>query len=153
MDIVAIICQIGGALLWPILHLINYQNYPENQLDKIMPHPWAIPIGLFLTSCGWWECYVDESPQTSRYDLILGKDFLVEVGIDIINSRRVMERRKRPSSCVTSVHSKGLETYVRISVEVVCGTGGAPWWPNDNQPRLRTKVCSPSFNFSVLSCN
>ena len=40
------------------------------------------------------------------------------------NSRRVMERRKRPSSCVTSVHSKGLETYVRISVEVVCGTEG-----------------------------
>ena len=38
-----------------------------------------------------WECYVDESEQQSRYDLILGKDFLVEIGIDIINSKKVME--------------------------------------------------------------
>ena len=30
-------------------------------------------------------------PKTSHCDLILGKDFLVDIGIDILNSKRAME--------------------------------------------------------------
>lgn len=28
------------------------------------PHPWAITVGVLLTSCGWWETYAEEKSHT-----------------------------------------------------------------------------------------
>ena len=43
----------AALLVWPLA-------------DSSLPHRWALPLGLFLTSFGWWECYVEEEGH-SRY--------------------------------------------------------------------------------------
>ncbi len=32
-----------------------------------MQHPWSLPIGLILTSFGWWECFVNEDDSAFRF--------------------------------------------------------------------------------------
>ena len=54
MDVVAVLCQLSGALVWPILQWIGYYDKGRTEVA------WAIPVGLILTSFGWWECYVTE---------------------------------------------------------------------------------------------
>ena len=34
----------------------------ENDIDTV----WSLPVGLFLTSFGWWECFVQEQGTWSR---------------------------------------------------------------------------------------
>ena len=52
IDIVAILIQLSGALVWPIMDYVG-------DGPRTMQFPWAIPLGLFLTSFGWWECFLD----------------------------------------------------------------------------------------------
>lgn len=33
-----------------------------------------------------WNCYVDESDNLSRYDMIIGRDLMTDLGIDIMFS-------------------------------------------------------------------
>ena len=44
----AIMAQISSLVVWPTL----------NHKTEII---WALPLGLLLTSLGWWECYVEEN--------------------------------------------------------------------------------------------
>lgn len=47
VDLLAVVAQISGLLVWPIL--------------STMPRPWLLPLSGILISCGWWENYVDSS--------------------------------------------------------------------------------------------
>ncbi len=47
-DIGAVLCQVTGFIIWPLNETWN-GNY-------IL---WTIPVAVLLTSCGWWENYVD----------------------------------------------------------------------------------------------
>ncbi|GAB6026597.1 hypothetical protein CHUAL_013009 [Chamberlinius hualienensis] len=49
MDILAILAQLTGLFVWPIVL--------SNQLNN--GGTWAIPLGVLLTSFGWWENFVD----------------------------------------------------------------------------------------------
>ena len=50
VDILAILAQLSGCLLWAIPELTK-SNW--NQI-------WLLPTALILTSFGWWENYVDK---------------------------------------------------------------------------------------------
>ncbi|GAB6026180.1 hypothetical protein CHUAL_012391 [Chamberlinius hualienensis] len=54
MDSLSILAQSTGLFVWPIV------------LSKELNHGvWAIPLGVFFTSCGWWENYVDHRSPLS----------------------------------------------------------------------------------------
>lgn len=46
LDLAAIIAQVTGFIVWPLIH-------PNSNL-------WCIPIALFLTSVVWWENFLDK---------------------------------------------------------------------------------------------
>ena len=39
----------------PVLQYVGMPVLPEH------PYPWAVPVGLILTSCGWWETFTNEN--------------------------------------------------------------------------------------------
>ena len=49
-DILAILAQLSGCLLWA---------FPEMSKSN-WSQPWLLPTALILTSFGWWENYVDK---------------------------------------------------------------------------------------------
>ena len=53
LDIPAVLAQISACLIWPMLQYVD---------DSTTYHPyaWAIPLGLVLYSCSFWETYVGE---------------------------------------------------------------------------------------------
>ncbi|KAF2352209.1 Nucleotide-diphospho-sugar transferase, partial [Trinorchestia longiramus] len=57
VDILALICQVSGFFVWPILEM---QKEGAN-----LTHIWTIPFAVFLTSFGWWENYVDNKSKIS----------------------------------------------------------------------------------------
>jgi hypothetical protein len=44
LDLAALLVQLVSLVLWTV------------QADLV--HPWALGLGLALTSCGWWEAYL-----------------------------------------------------------------------------------------------
>ena len=46
----------------------------------ILENSWALPLGLFLTSFGWWESFVDENILTSTNFLWRVKINMIEEG-------------------------------------------------------------------------
>ena len=57
LDTIAIVLQVTGCIIYPLIHYAGFTT-------EILPHhpyPWAIPVGLILTSCGWWETFTEEN--------------------------------------------------------------------------------------------
>ena len=52
VDIFAILAQLSGALVWPILQWTNHSMSKET-----LSYPWSLPLGLILASFGWWETF------------------------------------------------------------------------------------------------
>ena len=50
LTIASVIFQVSALAVWPL------ESRAANDID----HRWAFPLGLFLTSFGWWECFVEE---------------------------------------------------------------------------------------------
>ena len=44
LDLVSLAIQVTSLVMWG--------------LERAGEHPWALPLGLLLTSCGWWEAYL-----------------------------------------------------------------------------------------------
>ena len=53
LDILALLFQICGLIVWPVLN----SHWRVWKMDQ----SWALPIGLLMTSFGWWESFVDET--------------------------------------------------------------------------------------------
>lgn len=55
--------QLTGLIVWPAFNS-GWKGTPDDLVQV-----WALPLGLFLTSFGWWESYVDEESISpiSRY--------------------------------------------------------------------------------------
>ena len=53
LSVLAVVGQVAALVVWPVMDNINHN---QNDID----HAWALPVGLLLTSFGWWECYVEE---------------------------------------------------------------------------------------------
>ena len=52
MDVLAILAQLSGALVWPIL-----QATDSSMSSQTLSFPWSLTIGLILVSFGWWETF------------------------------------------------------------------------------------------------
>ena len=71
LTVLAIIMQLTSMIIWPVVNRftpnvcqISTQVWSraENDIDVV----WSLPVGLFLTSFGWWECYVQEQGTWSK---------------------------------------------------------------------------------------
>ncbi|GAB6025457.1 hypothetical protein CHUAL_011200 [Chamberlinius hualienensis] len=60
-DGIAVCAQATGFFVWPYL-----------MSNKLTNGVWAIPVGLFLTSLGWWENYVDARSEVSFIKYLVG---------------------------------------------------------------------------------
>ena len=58
LDVMAVLVQVSAVVLYPILSAIP--SLTTNLLPE-HPYPWAVPAGLALTSCGWWETFTEEN--------------------------------------------------------------------------------------------
>ena len=62
--------QISGIIIWPVMNM-GWEDDSLANPEKsywVLQSSWALPLGLFLTSFGWWESFVEE-------ESILGKIF------------------------------------------------------------------------------
>jgi chitin synthase len=57
LDILSALFQIAGLIVWPLL---NSDLKSTNVVNDVI-NVWALPVGIFLTSFGWWESFVDEN--------------------------------------------------------------------------------------------
>ena len=88
--------------------LVNHSFLTKLKKAKVPPTTWSTKAGSFQTTsrckCTFsfpefhenkyitWKVYVDESdPEMSRYDMIVGRDILTEIGLDLKFSEQVME--------------------------------------------------------------
>ena len=58
-SILAVLVQLSALVVWPVLDTLN-------QTENNIENSWALPVGLLLTSFGWWECYVEEEGHLSK---------------------------------------------------------------------------------------
>lgn len=57
LDVLAMLFQVCGLIVWPVMN----NSWTDDVDDPYsLYHSWALPLGLFLTSFGWWESFVDE---------------------------------------------------------------------------------------------
>ena len=57
LDVLAMLFQVCGLIVWPVMN----NSWTDDELDPYsLYHSWALPLGLLLTSFGWWESFVDE---------------------------------------------------------------------------------------------
>ena len=63
MDIFAILAQLSGALVWPIL-----QATDSSMSSQTLAFPWSLTIGLILVSFGWWETFATNEESAFKVD-------------------------------------------------------------------------------------
>ena len=66
LDVVSVLVQVSGAGVWCLFQYLDISQ------DTLTPHPypWAIPLAVILTSCGWWETFTEEE-SASRLGQLL----------------------------------------------------------------------------------
>ena len=81
---VALLLQISGLIVWPVMNMSWKDDYEldanANKTFWVLENSWALPLGLFLTSFGWWESYVDENSISKRNFLWRVKINMIEEG-------------------------------------------------------------------------
>ena len=78
IDIIAVVSQLSGAIFWPLLQWMGVnQGEATNH-----PYPWAVPVGVILTSLGWWETFTEEDSWTSlgKYLWSIKKEMIDRAG-------------------------------------------------------------------------
>lgn len=56
LDLLSLACQATALFIWPIL---------DKSTNKQVQ--WALPVGLLLTSLGWWESFVTEDAACKKF--------------------------------------------------------------------------------------
>ena len=76
--------QTTGIIIWPLMNMnwidASSQNANAGNTYWILKNYWALPLGLFLTSFGWWESFVDENIISQRNFLWRVKINMTEEG-------------------------------------------------------------------------
>ena len=84
--VLALLLQICGIIIWPVMNM-NWKE--DSQLSPItsgittywvLENSWGLPLGLFLTSFGYWESFVDENQFSNRNFLWRVKINMIEEG-------------------------------------------------------------------------
>ena len=80
----ALLMQISGIIIWPVMNMNwideSSQNANASNTYWILKNSWALPLGLFLTSFGWWESFVDKNIISKRNFLWRVKINMTEEG-------------------------------------------------------------------------
>ena len=80
----ALLMQISGIIIWPVMNMnwidTSSQSTNAGNTFWIFKNSWALPVGLFLTSFGWWESFVDEKIISQRNFLWRVKINMTEEG-------------------------------------------------------------------------
>ena len=76
--------QITGTIIWPVMN-INWIDTSSHNNDIgntywTLKNSWALPLGIFLTSFGWWESFVDKNIISKRNFLWRVKINMTEEG-------------------------------------------------------------------------
>ena len=59
LTVISVLIQLSALIILPII-----------EYNKSVSLYWALPLGLLLTSFGWWECYVEEGgPLKKLWDI------------------------------------------------------------------------------------
>jgi len=82
VDLLAVAAQLSAAVFWPLMDLL------EEEHNRTLPHAWALPTALVLSSCGWWETFTCEASWTRlgqwlyqvKAEMALGRRRLKEDG-------------------------------------------------------------------------
>ena len=72
LNFVFLSLQIFGALIWIL----------EPSPDRFL-HSWALPVGLLLASCGWWESFVHEKAKVSPLNISVLLDITRQFSVGI----------------------------------------------------------------------
>ena len=86
LDIFALVTQLSGAFVWPILQWVM-----KSESDYEFHHSWSLPLGMILTSFGWWENFVSKPSSnpildwmaTVRTNMIQGTRYFIYLWISI----------------------------------------------------------------------
>ena len=82
----ALLLQICGIIIWPVMNM-NWKE--DSHLSPVtggittywvLENSWGLPLGLFLTSFGYWESFVDENQFSNRNFLWRVKINMIEEG-------------------------------------------------------------------------
>ena len=57
MNVFSVLIQVSGMIVWPVLNM----SWNDSQWE--LQYSWMLPLGLFLTSFGWWENFVEETSK------------------------------------------------------------------------------------------
>ena len=56
LNVLAVTIQVLAMIIWPVANMgLDSETDP-----KYIENSWALPVGLFLTSFGWWESFVSQ---------------------------------------------------------------------------------------------
>ena len=84
ITVLALLLQICGIIIWPVMNM----SWKEDSSDItstittywVLENSWGLPLGLFLTSFGYWESFVDENQFSNRNFLWRVKINMIEEG-------------------------------------------------------------------------
>ena len=79
--VICLLLQISGIIIWPVLNM-NWKDASDvdGKTSWVLEDSWALPVGLLLTSFGWWESFVDETLSSKRNFLWRVKINMIEEG-------------------------------------------------------------------------
>ena len=60
-NVLALAIQLMGLVIWPIASEMAFKDD-----DRNIKNSWSLPIGMLLTSCGFWESFASEDAKMFR---------------------------------------------------------------------------------------
>ena len=85
ITVLALLLQICGIIIWPVMNM-NWKKDSQSPITNstttywVLENSWGLPLGLFLTSLGYWESFVDENQFSNRNFLWRVKINMIEEG-------------------------------------------------------------------------
>ena len=85
ITVLALLLQICGIIIWPVMNM-SWKEDSQPPVDSdittywVLENSWGLPLGLFLTSFGYWESFVDENQFSNRNFLWRVKINMIEEG-------------------------------------------------------------------------
>ena len=84
VTVIALLLQICGIIIWPVMNMTwkDDSQLPPSEITTywVLENSWGLPLGLFLTSFGYWESFVDENQFSNRNFLWRVKINMIEEG-------------------------------------------------------------------------
>ena len=84
--VLALLLQICGIIIWPVMNMNWKEDSQTSPITSgittywVLENSWGLPLGLFLTSFGYWESFVDENQFSNRNFLWRVKINMIEEG-------------------------------------------------------------------------